>query len=164
MRVTYCLNAEDYYEASQRGATKRRLETWLARLFFAFVLGVIMTRSPFASASREYVALGLMIVLVVFGTEAFLWLDRCYHRYTIRRAASTLPSKETIVDIEADGIQTAGAADKDAWSSFSNFCESEHTFILYRGNAIVAILPKRAFDGAGLSSCREILKANVAPL
>jgi hypothetical protein len=128
----------------------------------AALLGVVMMRSAGASVWRDYLSVGLVIVLVVFIPQTVRWLNKLYLRYIDTSASATDTEKEISVDIEENGIQVVGVPNKQEWSYFSNYSESAHAFILYRSNAIEAILPKRAFDRDSLSSCRQILKANIA--
>jgi hypothetical protein len=161
MRVTYCLNSEDYYDASQVSTAKARWVSRCARLAMVVLLGVIIMRSPGASVWRDYLSLGLVIVLLMFLPQAVRWLNKLYLRYANTRASRADTEKEISVDIEEGGIQVVGVPSKQEWSYFSNYSESAQAFILYRSNAIEAILPKRAFSRDSLSSCRQILEANI---
>jgi hypothetical protein len=161
MRVTYFLNFEDYYNASQEHGAKARGVSRCALLAMAALLGVVMMRSASASVWRDYLSLGLVIVLLVFLPQAVRWLNKLYLRYANTRASRADTGKKISVDIEENGIQVVGVPNKQEWSYFSNYSESAQAFILYRSNTIEAILPKRAFDHASLSSCRQILKANI---
>ena len=163
MRVTYCLKFEDYYDASQVRTAKARLVSRFALLVMVALLGVVMMRLAAASVWRNYLSLGLMIVLLAFLPEAVRWLNKRYLKYADTRATSADRAKEISVDIEEDGIQMVGVPNKQEWSYFSNYSESAHAFILYRSSTIEAILPKRAFSRDSLSNCREIFKANIAP-
>ena len=161
MRVTYCLNFEDYYDASQVSTAKARWISRCARLAMVALLGVVIMRSPDASVWRAYLSLALMIVLLMFLPQAVRWLTKLYLRYANTKAARADTGKEISIDIEEDGIQVVGVPNKQEWSYFSNYSESAHAFILYRSSTIEAILPKLAFSRDSLSGCRQILKANI---
>jgi hypothetical protein len=161
LRVTYCLNFEDYYDASQVSTAKARWISRCARLAMFALVGVVIMRSPVASVRHDYLSLGLVIVVLMFLPQAVRWLTKLYLRYANTKASRPDTGKEISVDIEVDGIQVVGVPSKQEWSHFSNYSESTHAFILYRSNTIEAILPKRAFSRDSLSSCRQILEANI---
>jgi len=121
-------------------------------------------RSPSAGVWRDYLSLGLVIVLFMVLPEAGRWFNRLYLTYRNPKAFRADREKEISVDIELDGIQVVGDPNKEDWSHFSNYTESPNAFILYRSNTIETILPKRAFSPDSLSSCRQILEANIETL
>lgn len=163
MRVTYWLNFEDYYDASQARTAKARFLSRYALLTLAVLLGVRIMRSTTGSIERSYLSSGAVLLLFVVLPEAVRWIHKLYLRHTTTKAFKATAEKEISVDIQEHGIQVVGVPNRQEWSYFSNYSESTQSFILYRSNTIEAIFPKRAFNDDSLSSFRQILKANITP-
>jgi hypothetical protein len=79
----------------------------------------------------------------------------------VRRGVSTGSNKEVSVEISDEGIQSADSASRDEWSHFSKYSESKNAFIVYKGDCIYVILPKRAFDIDGVDRFRMLIEAKL---
>jgi len=121
MRVTYCLNFEDYYDASQVRTAKARFLSRCALLAMAVLLGVRILRSAAVSIERNYLSLGAMVVLLVVLPEAVRRLNKLYLRYANTKASNPEAGKEISVDIQQHEIQVVGVPDRQEWSYFSNY-------------------------------------------
>ena len=109
---------------------------------------------------HKYLSLGLFLV-VFFGLfVAFRWVEKLLFRNASKKTGANSTTEYT-VDISENGIYLLGPPQQDDWSHFSMYSESTSSFILYKGNTIHAILPKRAFDPGGIDSFRQILSGKL---
>jgi hypothetical protein len=90
------------------------------------------------------------------------WIDKLRFRNSYRKGAIPgVGSKEFTVDISEEGVQGPEAQTKEKWSHFSKYSESDNAFILYQGNSIHAIFPKRAFDVDRMDRLRQLLRTKL---
>jgi YcxB-like protein len=130
--------------------------------------GVVLFALPFVvlvyigCLFPQLIPRSLILVVPVFGTGLFLVVVR---KLAFRAACQegTKQQKESLISmtISEDGIQ--GMSAKEPWSSMTAYGESAHSFVLYKGNAIHAIIPKRSITTeAEAARLRELLQSKLS--
>jgi hypothetical protein len=153
MRVTFCLRAEDYYEARNALLAMERRLRWLAALVLALIMVVYALRSG--------VAIVLLLIFLIASLSIFECLDRLNYKRICKNAALKAQQKELTLGISEEGLQSGDGTLTEPWSYYSSYSESANVFVLYHAKMISIILPKRAFDSGDLDSFRQTLDRRV---
>jgi hypothetical protein len=110
------------------------------------------------SARHVYLLLASLVLVSLLLAQ---WVSKRSFLNAYRRGVSTGSNKEVSVEISDEGIQSADSASRDEWSHFSKYSESKNAFIVYKGDCIYVILPKRAFDIDGVDRFRMLIEAKL---
>ena len=159
MRTTFRLAFEDYYDAEQARNAKNRYVTTFAILAMTLLLGLVLMRQPVTQGGHPLVALVLAFLVLVGAVRAVRWLDKRSFERSFNRDAND--AKVCTVDISESGIELLDPPQRDEWSSFSKYSESDKSFILYQGTSVYAIFPKRALHLEDVEHVRRILNARL---
>jgi hypothetical protein len=162
MRSTFHLGLDDYYDAAQARNAKNRRIANSAVLLIILLLGLVWFRTPTPKGGHPVSALVLASLLLIGVMRATSWLGKLYFERSFDSAANHETSKVYTVDISEDGIELLDPPQKDEWSSFSKYSESDRSFILYQGASVCAILPKRSLGPQDVDQIRRILGARLS--
>jgi hypothetical protein len=160
MEMSYQLTEDEYahaqlgYLAHVRRPNRLRFQVVMATFFVLFGLAVLVT-----SWLRDKTG-GWFILS--FGL--FLFVDRyVLAPYRLRRMFRRRPntSAPRRVSITEDGIKIVqpNSSDEMQWGAFQKAHELAAEFLLMYSPTSFVLLPKRAFDVAGLEEFRSVLRA-----
>jgi hypothetical protein len=164
MKITYRITEEDYVAAYNLFiANEMPLSRRVSRMLLPWFGGALLL-------------VQLAYWIVVPNPNPFLWglgslvgFYFVYCRFALRRffVRGFRKDRRFLHDFTADisdagvHITTVSEESDTKWAGFIRALESEKIFMLFHADWIFIIIPKRAFEPAGVEQFRELLRRNV---
>jgi hypothetical protein len=172
------LAVRKHAQARESRRLGRKAIVWVLLIAVAvgllFGLRVIRTRiappgPPFPSRSNptmfQDVILPFLPWLFVFSFVWFFLFRRMRDQYQSAWEKHPDFHRPRVLEIDDDGVTWSDAVSKSRrlWTGYTQWAETKHLILLYRGDLSAEFIPKRAFsDVASVDALRELLSKSIS--
>ena len=157
MEIQYQCNLADYAEVLQMRATMS-LNRKILRAALLLLLIILCIFGMVTIGFQQGIAMVVIFILL----NAF-WLVRRYVLFPlwVSKDFAKHPnfSRERSLKVDNSGLTWSSEVDQNAtkWPAYTRFQETQNLFVLYLGERLAEVVPKRALSGTQLREFRKLL-------
>ncbi len=150
MEIDYQCTLSDFLEVARQRKSFLYYFYWVVGVFFLFTGFLSLITGGSSQDVRMFVIAGV----------ALAW-PLIVRPISLRRHFRTIPNfalKQRLFAGE-EGLRTTSDAGRSEnnWSAYTDFLETKNLFVLYMGQGMFEVVPKRAFSPHELDQFRELL-------